>query len=145
MPFEFPPPLTGDGPFVQVLDPSGTAPRIIIDTDHDFRVRVRWSLERPAADLLGDDWIVQVYAESIGPGPEQRLGVETVPVSSGSVSATQVEFTGTINVPAGTLPAEAANRSGVYMLVAVVTYNGAFGPTVLAGFEQGPVIQLRDP
>jgi hypothetical protein len=50
-----------------------------------------------------------------------------------------------VNVPGNTLSAENANNSGVYKIVVVVTHQNFGGPTVLAGFSEGPVIQVREP
>ena len=56
-----------------------------------------------------------------------------------------LEYTATVQVPAGTLADEGPNSSGVYKLVVIVTHNNFGGPTVLAGFSEGPVIQMRQP
>jgi hypothetical protein len=145
MPFEFPPPLAGAGPTVTVLDPAGGPPSTIIDTDDPFLVRVDWSVDLPAAALLGGQWLVRVYAESIGPGQEVQIGTQAVSVGAGTAGPTSIAYRANIPVAAGTLQAESGASSGVYTIVAVVTHNGFLGPTVLAGFEQGPVIQMREP
>jgi hypothetical protein len=105
MPFEFPPALTGSGPAVQVLDPGG-APNTIIQRQDPFVIRTQFSIDQPGASLLGGQWQLRAYVESIGPGQEVQVGTAALNVAAG--------------VPAG-------------------------GPTVLAGFSQGPVIQVREP
>jgi len=57
----------------------------------------------------------------------------------------RLEYTVDVNVPGNTLSAENANNSGVYKIVVVVTHQNFGGPTVLAGFSEGPVIQVREP
>jgi hypothetical protein len=145
MPFEFPPPLTGAGPNVSVLDPAGGPPSSIIDTGDPFLVRVEWSVDLPAASLLGGQWLVRCYAESIGPGQEVQIGTQAINVAAGTPGPGAIAYTANIPVAAGTLQAESNVSSGVYTIVAVVTHNGFLGPTVLAGFDQGPVIQMREP
>jgi hypothetical protein len=147
MPFEFPPPLSGSGPSLQVLDPGG-APNTIIDTDDPFKLRVRWAVDQPGASLLGGQWLVAGYAESIGPGQEKQLGQAVPkPVSQGVPGGppARLEYEVDIDVPAGTLQAEGPNSSGVYKLAVIVTHQNFGGPTVLAAFVEGPVIQMRNP
>jgi hypothetical protein len=152
MPFEFPPPLSGSGPNLQVLDPGGT-PNTIIDTDDPFKLRVTWSVNQPGASLLGGQWTVVGYAESIGPGQEKRIGnPASLAVSAGVPAAgpARLEYSVDIDVPANELLAEepsgsGQNSSGVYKLTAIVVHQNFGGPTVLAGFVEGPVIQMRNP
>ena len=147
MPLEFTP-LAGAGPDVSVLDPGG-APQTIIDNDDTFTIRVRWSVEEPGAAVLGGRWLVRAYAESIGPGQEQQLGqVRRINVANftpvGPPAARGYEAN--VDVPAGSLDAESASSSGVYKLAVIVTHENPNGsPTDLAGFTEGPVIQMRNP
>jgi hypothetical protein len=148
MPLEFTP-LAGAGPDVRVLDPGG-APETIIDTDDTFTVQVRWSVEEPGAAVLGGRWLVRAYAESIGPGQEQQLGqtrfinVGNFTPIAGPPAARGYEAN--VAVPAGTLAAESATSSGVYKLAVIVTHENPNGSaTALAGFSEGPVIQMREP
>lgn len=145
MPFEFPPALSGSGPNVQLLD-SGGAPATIIDTGDPFALRVTWSVDQPGASLLGGQWLVRAYAESIGPGQEQQLGAAVqINVAAGVPGGGALTYTATVSVAANTLAAETATSSGVYKLVVIVTHQNFGGPTILAGFSEGPVVQLRDP
>ena len=148
MPLEFTA-LAGAGPDVRVLDPGG-APETIIDTDDTFTVQVRWSVEEPGAAVLGGRWLVRSYAESIGPGQEQQLGqtrfinVGNFTPIAGPPAARGYEAN--VAVPAGTLAAESATSSGVYKLAVIVTHENPNGSaTELAGFSEGPVIQMREP
>jgi hypothetical protein len=148
MPLEFTA-LAGAGPDVRVLDPGG-APETIIDTDDTFTVQVRWSVEEPGAAVLGGRWLVRAYAESIGPGQEQQLG-QTRFVNVGNVTPIAGPpaargYEANVAVPAGTLAAESATSSGVYKLAVIVTHENPNGSaTELAGFSEGPVIQMREP
>lgn len=148
MPLEFTG-LAGAGPDVRVLDPGG-APATIIDTDDTPTIRVRWSVEEPGAAVLGGRWLVRAYAESIGPGQEQQLGstrfvsvVNFTPILGPPLAR---GYEANVDVPAGTLDAESATSSGVYKLAVIVTHENPNGsPTELAGFSEGPVIQMRNP
>ena len=146
MPFEFPPALTGSGPAVQVLDPGG-APNTIIQRQDPFVIRTQFSINQPGASLLGGQWQLRAYVESIGPGQEVQVGTAALNVAAGVPAGgpPRLEYTVNINVPGNTLSAEDANNSGVYKIVVVVTHQNFGGPTVLAGFSEGPVIQVREP
>ena len=147
MPLEFTP-LAGAGPDVTVLDPGG-APETIIDTDDTFEIQVRWSVEEPGAAVLGGRWLVRAYAESIGPGQEQQLG-QTRRVNVGNFAPIGPPaargYEANVDVPAGSLDAESAASSGVYKLAVIVTHENPNGsPTELAGFSEGPIVQMRNP
>ena len=147
MPLEFTG-LAGAGPDVTVLDPGG-APETIIDTDDTFEIQVRWSVEEPGAAVLGGRWLVRAYAESIGPGQEQQLG-QTRRVNVGNFAPigppAARAYEANVAVPAGSLDAETATSSGVYKLAVIVTHENPNGsPTELAGFSEGPIIQMRNP
>lgn len=150
MAIEFPGPYTGTGPDVTLIDPGG-APTTIIDTDDPFQVQVDWSVGLPQATLLGGQWLVRAYAESVGPGQEIQLGAvqpTQVPVSNFIDVPPDRRYQATINVPAGSLEAESdagAQSSGVYKLVVVLTHQNLGSATVIAGFSEGPLIQLREP
>jgi hypothetical protein len=147
MPFEFPPAMSGSGPSLQVLDPGG-APNTIIKTTDAFTVRLRFAVDQPGASLLGGQWLVRAYAESVGPGQEQQIGNTVAQNVSAGVPGgppARLEYTVDVNVPAGTLDDEGAASSGVYKLAAIVTHQNFGGPTVLAGFVEGPIVQLREP
>lgn len=147
------PGLQGSGPNVQLIDPGG-APATIIDTGNPFTLRIDWSVLEPGAGLLGGRWVVRAYAESLGPGQEKQIGpTRNVNVSSFTPVAgppASRRYTTDVVVGAGELEAEsdAPQRSGVYKLVVIVTHEnpaGAANATEVAGFSEGPVIQLREP
>jgi hypothetical protein len=144
MPIEAPG-LSGTGPTLTVVDPSG-APSNILDADQPFQIVVDWSISASTALTLGSgNWSVSVYAESQGPGPERQVGTTvTVPLTGGT------NFSATVNVPAGQLPAESTTpqRSGVYKLVTIINHqNGLVPPqdTEVSGFEELPIIRMRQP
>jgi hypothetical protein len=137
------PGLSATGPTLTVVDPSGV-PTNILDADQPFEIRVEWSISTSTALTLGSgNWFVSVYAESQGPGPEQQVGA-TVPVAlTGGTN-----FSATVNVPAGQLPAESTTPpvSGVYKLVTIINHqNGLGNDTEVSGFEELPIIRMRQP
>jgi hypothetical protein len=146
MPIEFPPPLSGSGPNVQVLDPGG-APNTIIQRGDTITIATEFAVNQPGASLLGGDWQMRAYVESIGPGQEIQVGTATLPVSAGVPAVGPARLVYSLSVPVNStlLSAENNNNSGVYKLVVVITHSNFGGPTVLAGFSEGPVIQVREP
>jgi len=147
MPLEFPPAMSGSGPDVQVIDPGG-APNTIIRVVDPFTIRVRFAVDQPGASLLGGQWLIRAYAESVGPGDEKQIGnTVQLNVSAGVPGGppARLEYTADVNVPANTLDDEGPTSSGVYKIVTIVTHRNFGGPTVLAGFSEGPMIQMRQP
>lgn len=134
----FPADLTGDI-HLHVLDPNGiTPPQAIIQSDDDWSVRADWFIDDAAAPLLGGDWTLHVYFESMGGGPEGALGSMNVPLNAAPPLPLPRNYSATINVTAGTLPA------GVYKLVAVLNYANMGVKQEIAGFTEGPMIQVYD-
>lgn len=131
------PQLAGDIT-AQVLDPAGiTPPEKIIRENDPWAVKANWHIQGPVAPIVGGDWKVSVYAESMGPGAEANLGSQNVAVNSAPPPSPR-NYTATINVPAGTLPA------GVYRLVTVLNYSNLGVPQEIAGFAEGPFVQIYD-
>lgn len=140
--FEGLPPLVGDIDAAVLVDNS-PPPNNIVDAGKAFQVKASWRVE-PAvvATVLDGTWTVDLYAESIGPGDEIKVGTVDVP-ATGATS-----YAGTINVPVGTLKAESAPppNSGVYKLAEVLTYRNSLGvKTEIAAFSEGPMVLLREP
>jgi hypothetical protein len=114
-----------------------------------FTVTVSWSNTGTLVPFMGGEYTVRVYAESMGPGPEREIGHTTVPVNGAG------NYAVTLNVPAGVLAAAepdlpnatgAFEPSGVYKLVAVVSYSN-FGVNLpIAGFrEEARMFEIRQP
>lgn len=139
MPLEIPPiAITGHMHANIVVDPDQPPSNVIKATD-PFTIQVEVHLFNVGA--LGGAFNLTVFAESMGPQPEVSLGSVNVNVAAGvppgpSPSKT---YTGNINVVAGTLP------PGVYKLVSVLTHSNLGVPTGIAGFEEGPTIQVYTP
>jgi hypothetical protein len=119
-------------------------PNRILDSNLENEVQVEWSFTGKAVDWLPPvmTFRVDVYAESIGPGPERRIGQVMVP-GTGPLIATAP-------IPAHLLPPTGpgeAGPSGVYRLTTVITCTAGCGAnqrhTPIAGFVDGLTIEMR--
>jgi len=115
----------------------------VLDADNPFSVGVRFEIPPPVVPTLGGSFRIRVYAESVGPGPEQQIGPTTLVPVTGAASYTTV-----IAVPGNTLLGEGAGAppvSGVYKLVAVLQHLNPT-PNEVSGYaESSGLIQLREP
>ncbi len=128
---------------------------LVINPDQSFTVEMQWEIRGFLAPLwlaaLGGSWSVEVFAESVGPGPEIRIASKSVPVSGGTTTGTTTRFTsGPITVPAGMLPEGnpgAGNPSGVYRLACSCFLNSNLGQPGydIMGFAEGPAIMIENP
>jgi hypothetical protein len=137
--------LHGTGPTTTVIDPDGT-PNNILQENIGGSVRVDWGFSGAGRFFLTPtQFTINLYAESIGPGPERLVGSVTVAGSNHTAGPTW-NFTGTVVIPPNSLPA--ANgpvSSGVYRLTVIITNSVGGVRTQLAGFVEGPVIEMRSP
>lgn len=136
--------LVGTGPTAYVVD-RDLNPNDIIDWPLGGAVRVDFSFTGLFAWVLPlTTFDVAVYAESIGPGPEGLLGTATVVGFAGAMQAT-------IPIPPSSTLLRPSDpnvpRSGVYRLtVAITNHVTSTGfKTQLAGFVDGPTIEVRSP
>lgn len=144
--------IEGDVTAVVVREPGtvvGGLGNSVLDPSKPFQIVVRWKLVGALVPLwlaaLGGNWNVQVYAESMGGGPEILLA------SSNNIPAvpTQLDYEATLDVAAGILPEgnPGSNVSGIYKLMASVFLNSDLpAPGFdIVGFSEGPYIQLENP
>jgi len=134
---QFPNTLFGPGLFeAEVLDNNG-APAGVLEAGDPFKVTAKWDIGRLAALLMGGEWTVTVYVESIGPGPEQAIGSATR-LLDGSLT-----YTADVDVPAHTLPDDPAPpTSGVYKLVTVLTHRNFGKISNVAAIVEGPLVRI---
>lgn len=111
----------------------------IIRTDQDTTIKVHWWLQGALKRCLCGYWCVEMYAESIGPGPEFVLPhahedklIPLDPCGDG-------HYWEDIKIPAGTI--DPKHCSSPYQLVVGLTYrtpckgkDGKFEPGPMAGF-----------
>lgn len=141
--------------YFDTLDPThlgATASATVLDADRNpnhvlelgkpWSIEVKWETHNiPAvppsnvADVLGGEWLVSAYLESMGAAFEGQVGpTVTVPYEPWPGAA---GWTATIHVPA-TQPPSAA----VYKLATVIAYRYGGSPKPMAGFVEGPLIQF---
>ena len=136
--------LHGTGPTTTVIDPDGT-PNNILQEDIGGSVRVEWGFSGAGRFFLNATvFTVSLYAESIGPGPERLVG--TVPVlGSSHTGGPTFNYSRDIAIQANSLPANGPGISGVYRLTVVIANSIGGVRDQLAGFVEGPVIEMRSP
>jgi hypothetical protein len=135
--------------------PSPALRRLVVDPSQPFDVTVEWEIFGALVPLwlagLAPDWNVSVFAESIGPGPEVKLGSTTV--AKTAVQPCTVpkpncsKYTATVTVPPNTITEDVGNDSGTYKLVATVFLNSNLGTPGfdLTGFREGPILRAENP
>ena len=88
---QFPNTLFGPGTFDIVVNDNNGVPASVLDAGLDFTVDATWVIDPLAALLLGGQWEVAAYVESIGPGPEQQVGAtQVVALNGGTNFSTQI-------------------------------------------------------
>lgn len=135
---QFPNVLLGPGSFdATVIDNNG-APSAVLEAAQPFTVHATWTISPLAALLLGGDWDVAAYVESIGPGPEQQVGpTVTVPLTGTTT------YSADIVVPANTLPDNPAPPiSGAYKLVTLLTHRNFGVVSDVAAIVEGPLLRI---
>jgi len=139
MPIETPTPLTMGGIiFANVVIDHDQPPTTVIKTTDHFHVQVHWHITGTAATTLGGEFIVKVFAESLGPGPEVLLGSVVKQVSDAPPSLDR-HYMVDILVNPNPLP------EGPYRLVSAILYRNGGIPGNIAGVEEGPTIQVYVP
>ena len=149
-----PPLIQGEVTTLLVVDPAATFPPFevgnhVLDRDKPFQVIVKWKITGPLRPLwlkaLGGNWNVQVYAESLGGGPEVLLARD----DTVKADPNREEYDVTITVPPNTLDEgnPGSNVSGIYKLVTAVFLDSTLGSPGfdMAGFLEGPIIQVENP
>jgi hypothetical protein len=135
---QFPNVLFGPGAFnVSVLDNNGS-PASVLDAGLPFTIHAEWTIDPLAALLLGGEWQVAAYVESIGPGREQQVGpTQTVPLNGGTSYQTDVI------VAANTLPDNLPpGESGAYKLVTLLTHRNFGVVSDVAAVAEGPILRI---
>jgi hypothetical protein len=148
-----PPLIGGDITTVRVIDPATDFPpfevgNLVLSPAQAFQVQVEWKIVGGLRPLwlkaLGGKWNVQVFAESVGDGPEKLLARNDDVEARFDV----FDYAVTLDVPAFSLPEgdPGSNVSGIYKIVAAVFLNSDLpAPGFdMIGFNEGPYIQIED-
>jgi hypothetical protein len=122
---------------VTVIDP-GAVVNHILDINQDFTVQVSFQLDGANVQFLGGEWTVSVYASGLTLLFSAKIAEGKTDVVPTDGHPYQLDLKVT---PLGLLP------EGVYQLTIVITnQNPKGGPdTEMAGFNQGSVIDIREP
>jgi hypothetical protein len=135
---QFPNVLLGPGTFNATLIDNNGSPSTVLEASAPFTIQCSWTISPLAALLLGGQWQVAAYVESMGPGPEQEVGpTVTIALNGGT------NYSANIVVPANTLPNNPAPpASGVYKTVTVLTHRNFGATTDVVGIVEGPVLRI---
>ena len=130
--------LLGPGTFNAALIDNNGAPSSVLEANQPFTIQASWNISALAALLLGGQWQLAAYVESIGAGPEQQIGATvTVPLNGGT------NFSANIVVPANTLPDDPAPPlSGTYKVVTLLTHRNFGKVTDVAAVVEGPIARI---
>jgi hypothetical protein len=148
--------IEGDITSVAVIDPPSLpfqVGNLVLDPSKAFTIEVKWKVFGAITPLwlaaLDQDWDVNVYAESLGAGPEVRLGTETRDKNTFTACAgvNCREYTVTVTVPPNTLVEDNGDVSGIYKLVVSVFLNSSLGASGydVTSFREGPIIKMENP
>ncbi len=146
---------------VKVIDPAGTPPPAgflsesnnVLDPDKAFDLVIEWEGDGFMLPLwmhAMQNWKLKAYAESVGPGSDVTLVVNSLEPKANYVTSGSIrKWTHTIHVPAGALvegdPSSA--NSGVYQLTVTIFANSSIpGGYDVSGFSQQPItVRVEDP
>lgn len=126
-------------------DNTASPPTTVLDAGTPFLAHVYWEVPAAIAGVIGGNFRIRTFAESMGPGPDKQIGATlSVPAVPG-----QTRYDVHINVPAGTLPGEGelfngAPVSGIYKLVAALQHMNP-GANEVSGYCDGPLVQMKTP
>ena len=135
---QFPNVLLGPGTFTAAVIDNNGAPSSVLEANQPFTIQCSWNISALAALLLGGQWQVAAYVESIGAGPEQEVGAAVTVALNGGTS-----YNATIVVPANTLPDDPAPPlSGTYKLVTLLTHRNFGHVTDVAAVVEGPIVRI---
>lgn len=135
---QFPEGLAGSGTFTATVVDNNLAPSTVLEASEPFTIQCTWNIDALTADVLGGEWQLAAYVESIGPGPEQQVGDTT----SVAVVPDLLNYAGAIEVDAFELPDNVAPpESGAYKLVTLLTHlNGNI--TDISAVVEEPVLRI---
>jgi hypothetical protein len=123
-------------------DPTATTPTdTVIRADEPWTIHLEWKVDGILVPVVTGTWHVNVYLESMGPGPEFQLPLPIVEHRF-NVEPGTTNYAFNHRVDPGTVPVE-IGHSRPYMLVATVVFhqpNGQPGP--MAGFYEQPMLQF---
>lgn len=132
----------------EVTPPGTIITSRIIRSDQSWGVKVDWEMHGPVAEWQDAEFRVHVLLESMGPGTEYDLpiaGPKTVATLDGSLTYPGGVATRTYTADIALSPGDV--ELGTYLVVTVIQMfeRSSGNPTPIAGFAQGPMIQVFKP
>lgn len=157
--------IQGECTNVAVLEPGAPFPvpdsksNFVIDPRQAFSVSVEWDiygyLTSLWLDALDDNWLVSVFAESMGPGPELLAGQQSLavanfaPIVGDPAKPFGRRYSTSVTVPPNTFPEASppGSASGVFKLTIRIWLNSSLGAPGydMTGFHEGPMITTEIP
>jgi hypothetical protein len=135
---QFPDLLLSPGTFTAELKDNNGAPSTVLDAGTEFKVTAEWTISALAALLMGGQWEVAAYAESIGPGAETQIGATVVKPLDGSTA-----YNAEIKVGPNTLPDNLGpGESGAYKVVVLLTHRNFGKVSDVAAVVEFPVVRI---
>ncbi len=143
---DFAPFIVGDSLTVTVQD-SDFNPNMILDVALGGSIKVDWAFSGPGLAYIGDTtFTVTAYADSVETSAVVPLGPLTVPgtLPAGSPPA-PANYSQTIPIPPNPTNASTAGllQVGAWRLTTLITVDFGGNSVPIAGFADGPVIQVR--
>lgn len=125
---------------VEITDPSGIEPKLIIRENDPWKITAKWTLSGSFSNLLQGQFLVHAHVESMGEGAEIHVGDAEVVAKM----TNPANYEAVIDVLGGTLPIVGAGEtSTAYKVVTLVTYEWSDGkPSAMAGYNEGPILQV---
>jgi hypothetical protein len=125
---QFPAVRPGAGTLTAELIDQRGAPAGVLDARQHFVIKLRWSVSRSLAAMIGGEWEIRIFADAIGPGPAMPLTIPLTVPADGSPS-----YYLPVLVPGGTLPSLDPGRpscgaSGAYKIIVLLGHrnHGAY-------------------
>lgn len=135
---QFPAELLNPGEFTATVQDNNGAPATVLEAGQIINISVSWTISPLAALLLGGQWEVSAYVESMGPGPEQQVGPTRILPLNGNTA-----FADTITVPANTLPNNPVPpNSGIYKVVTVLLHRNFGTVSNVAAVEETAAVRI---
>lgn len=131
-------PALGAGTFTATVLDNNASASTVLEASKAIRIEVVWTIDDESARVLGGQWEVAAYVESIGPGPERQIGPTRVVTLDG-----RKNYGTTIVVPPNTLPDNPAPpNSGLYKVATVLLLRNFGKITDVAAIDESPMVRI---
>jgi hypothetical protein len=126
----------------EIIDEDGT-PNKVIEKGTPAKVKVDWWLKTNDPWILdGTKWLLEVYAESIGPGGEPLVAKVEVPIGPGPFPEPhKIEWHEQVLIDTN-IPEDGACKMVLLLTHRAQFVDGSWRKTRLAGFVEIPMVQF---